>query len=127
MIAERPEFINQLRYQQLLRPFNTFARFEKSVLMDSVSSNDGPRSSIIVRKRAITVNKSCISCRARKVKCDATVVGIPCSVCIGREIAETCRLPTRKDRTRSVRRLSQFTSTRAPRGACADLFDLAGR
>ncbi|CEJ91840.1 hypothetical protein VHEMI07528 [[Torrubiella] hemipterigena] len=44
--------------------------------------------------------KSCIPCRARKVKCDAAVVGLPCSSCTSRQIVHECLLPVRKDRAR---------------------------
>lgn len=47
-------------------------------------------------------NKACVPCRARKVKCDAAVIGLPCSSCTGRQCPEDCVLPVRKGRTRLV-------------------------
>ncbi|KAI1137545.1 fungal-specific transcription factor domain-containing protein [Hypoxylon sp. FL0543] len=53
-------------------------------------------------KRALKANKACVPCRARKVKCDAAAVGLPCSSCTSRQCAENCVLPVRKGRTRKV-------------------------
>ncbi|EHK50763.1 hypothetical protein TRIATDRAFT_211358 [Trichoderma atroviride IMI 206040] len=39
-------------------------------------------------KRAPKANKSCLPCRVRKVKCDATVIGLPCSSCTSRQCAK---------------------------------------
>ena len=52
--------------------------------------------------RVPKTNKSCVPCRARKVKCDAARVGIPCNTCISRDHAEDCVLPNRKDRVKLV-------------------------
>ncbi|KAF2171706.1 hypothetical protein M409DRAFT_63319 [Zasmidium cellare ATCC 36951] len=41
-----------------------------------------------VGKRPRAVNKSCLPCRARKVKCDANVIGLPCSSCTSRQCTE---------------------------------------
>uniref|UniRef100_A0A0B7JRU2 Zn(2)-C6 fungal-type domain-containing protein n=1 Tax=Bionectria ochroleuca TaxID=29856 RepID=A0A0B7JRU2_BIOOC len=47
-------------------------------------------------------SKACVSCRARKVKCDADVVGLPCSSCTSRQCPETCVLSLRKPRRRKL-------------------------
>ncbi|GFP51862.1 fusaric acid cluster transcription factor FUB12 [Trichoderma asperellum] len=47
-------------------------------------------------KRAPKANKSCLPCRVRKVKCDATVIGLPCSSCTSRQCAKDCVLHVRK-------------------------------
>ncbi|KAL1854841.1 hypothetical protein VTK73DRAFT_8686 [Phialemonium thermophilum] len=44
-------------------------------------------------------NKACVPCRARKVKCDAAAIGLPCSSCTSRHCAKDCVLPVRKRRT----------------------------
>ncbi|KIX03057.1 uncharacterized protein Z518_06607 [Rhinocladiella mackenziei CBS 650.93] len=51
-------------------------------------------------KRALKANKACVLCRVRKVKCDAAVIGLPCSSCTSRKCAKDCVLPVRKGRTR---------------------------
>lgn len=48
-------------------------------------------------------SKACVSCRARKVKCDADVVGLPCSSCTSRQCPETCVLSLRKPRRRYIK------------------------
>ncbi|CAH0023964.1 unnamed protein product [Clonostachys rhizophaga] len=48
-------------------------------------------------------SKACVSCRARKVKCDADVVGLPCSSCTSRQCPETCVLSLRKPRRRYLK------------------------
>ncbi|KUJ21871.1 uncharacterized protein LY89DRAFT_637897 [Mollisia scopiformis] len=52
--------------------------------------------------KANKANKACVPCRARKVKCDAAVTGLPCSSCTSRRGAKDCVLPVRKGRTRKV-------------------------
>ncbi|KAL6232810.1 hypothetical protein BDW75DRAFT_216838 [Aspergillus navahoensis] len=44
------------------------------------------------------VSKACVPCRARKVKCNATVIGLPCGSCVSRECPEECILSVRKRR-----------------------------
>ncbi|KAH8124073.1 fungal-specific transcription factor domain-containing protein [Trichoderma asperelloides] len=53
-------------------------------------------------KRAPKANKSCLPCRVRKVKCDATVIGLPCSSCTSRQCAKDCVLHVRKGRSRKA-------------------------
>jgi len=53
-----------------------------------------------IGKGALKANKACVLCRVRKVKCDAAVIGLPCSSCTSRQCAKDCVLPVRKDRTR---------------------------
>lgn len=43
---------------------------------------------------------ACLRCRARKVRCDATPHGIPCSNC--RTDEECCEVPTRRKNARQV-------------------------
>ncbi|KAH6890680.1 hypothetical protein B0T10DRAFT_486434, partial [Thelonectria olida] len=50
-------------------------------------------------------SKACVPCRARKVKCNASVVGLPCSSCSSRQCPESCVLSARKRRKRTVRPL----------------------
>ncbi|KAJ3542440.1 hypothetical protein NM208_g4098 [Fusarium decemcellulare] len=50
-------------------------------------------------------SKACVPCRERKVKCDAPVIGLPCSSCVSRQCSEKCVLSTRKRRRRTVRAL----------------------
>ncbi|RSL54089.1 hypothetical protein CEP54_010067 [Fusarium duplospermum] len=47
-------------------------------------------------------SKACVPCRARKVKCDAAVTGLPCSSCVSRECAPNCVLSARKPRRRTI-------------------------
>ena len=51
-------------------------------------------------KRALKANKACVPCGVRKVKCDAAVIGLPCSSCTSRQCAKDCVLPVRKGRNR---------------------------
>jgi hypothetical protein len=67
----------------------------------SVSDSELQRTTEI-GKRARKVNKACLPCRARKVKCDAAMTGVPCRNCVSRQCAEDCVLPVRKSRTRLV-------------------------
>ncbi|RMJ17995.1 hypothetical protein CDV36_002310 [Fusarium kuroshium] len=48
-------------------------------------------------------SKACVPCRARKVKCDAAVTGLPCSSCVSRLCVPTCVLSARKPRRRTIR------------------------
>ncbi|KAG5657357.1 hypothetical protein KAF25_005921 [Fusarium avenaceum] len=45
------------------------------------------------------ISKACAPCRTRKVKCNAAVVGLPCSSCVSRECIQECVLAPRKRRT----------------------------
>lgn len=54
------------------------------------------------RFRVPKPSKACVPCRARKVKCDAAVAGLPCSSCTSRHCAEACVLSARKRRTKLV-------------------------
>ena len=45
-------------------------------------------------------SKACIPCRARKVKCDAALKGLPCTGCVNRQCPESCILSARKRRKR---------------------------
>lgn len=49
-------------------------------------------------KQSVTANKACIPCRMRKVKCDAAVIGFPCSSCTSRQCAADCAMQKRKVR-----------------------------
>jgi hypothetical protein len=51
-------------------------------------------------RRALKANKACVPCRARKTKCDAAEIGLPCSSCTSRQCAKDCVLPVRKGRVR---------------------------
>ncbi|CAH0053554.1 unnamed protein product [Clonostachys solani] len=62
------------------------------------SQRNGPIESGPLAKRS----KACVSCRARKVKCDADAVGLPCSSCTSRQCPETCVLSLRKPRRRKL-------------------------
>lgn len=50
-------------------------------------------------------SKACVPCRARKIKCDAAVTGLPCSSCVSRQCVPNCVLSARKPRRRSVKTL----------------------
>ncbi|KAK3369228.1 hypothetical protein B0T24DRAFT_658756 [Lasiosphaeria ovina] len=45
--------------------------------------------------------KACLPCRTRKVKCDAYLIGLPCSGCISRQCSESCLVSARKRRKRA--------------------------
>ncbi|KAL2432854.1 Fusaric acid cluster transcription factor FUB12 [Exophiala dermatitidis] len=68
--------------------------------MNSSDSESEPQRAGETGKRILKANKACAPCRARKVKCDAAVVGLPCSSCISRQCANDCVLHVRKARTR---------------------------
>nr|POE90156.1 fusaric acid cluster transcription factor fub12 [Quercus suber] len=70
--------------------------------MTTPTSNSVTRSAARASRQANNVNKACMPCRTRKVKCDAGVIGLPCSSCTSRQSAQECAVPVRKDRTRSV-------------------------
>ncbi|KAG0644947.1 Fusaric acid cluster transcription factor [Hyphodiscus hymeniophilus] len=62
-------------------------------------------------KRTLTANKTCVPCRARKVKCDAAMTGLPCSSCTSRQCAKDCVLPVRlpaTPRSSQLENLNQF-------------------
>ncbi|UKZ54440.1 hypothetical protein TrVGV298_008248 [Trichoderma virens] len=42
--------------------------------------------------------KACITCNHRKLKCDAAIVGLPCSRCVTKGYPETCALANRRRR-----------------------------
>ncbi|KAJ5396940.1 transcriptional regulator family: Fungal Specific TF [Penicillium cosmopolitanum] len=63
------------------------------------SGAEPPRVSGEAGKRALKANKACVPCRARKTKCDAAEIGLPCSSCTSRQCAKDCVLPVRKGRT----------------------------
>ena len=66
--------------------------------LSPLSSPPAPRRMV---KRVVQANKACVPCRARKIKCDAAVVGVPCSSCTSRQSsARECVLSDRKRRTR---------------------------
>ncbi|KAF4614328.1 hypothetical protein G7Y89_g15409 [Cudoniella acicularis] len=70
--------------------------------MNTSASGSEPQRAGETGKRALKANKACVPCRARKVKCDAAEIGLPCSSCTSRQSAEDCVLPARKGRTRKV-------------------------
>ncbi|KAH8907820.1 hypothetical protein BR93DRAFT_911878 [Coniochaeta sp. PMI_546] len=78
--------------------------------MDTSAAGSEPQRAGEVGKRALKVNKACVPCRARKVKCDAAVIGLPCSNCTGRQCAEDCVLPVRKGRARKLAHVSPTPS-----------------
>ncbi|CEI61700.1 hypothetical protein FVEN_g2766 [Fusarium venenatum] len=51
------------------------------------------------RVSAPKISKACMPCRARKIKCDAPSIGLPCSSCVSRETTGDCVLSIRKRRT----------------------------
>ncbi|CAI7598695.1 unnamed protein product [Penicillium manginii] len=57
-------------------------------------------------RRALKANKACVPCRARKTKCDAAEIGLPCSSCTSRQCAKDCVLPVRKGRVRKLNHIS---------------------
>ncbi|KAI2733482.1 transcriptional regulator family: Fungal Specific TF [Penicillium roqueforti] len=57
-------------------------------------------------KRALKANKACVPCRARKTKCDAAEIGLPCSCCTSRQCVKDCVLPVRKGRARKLNHVS---------------------
>ncbi|KAE9369874.1 hypothetical protein N431DRAFT_345215 [Stipitochalara longipes BDJ] len=67
--------------------------------MNTSASDSEPQRAGETGKRALKANKACVPCRARKVKCDAAGIGLPCSSCTSRQCAEDCVLPVRKVRT----------------------------
>ncbi|KAK7216836.1 hypothetical protein V2G26_004839 [Clonostachys chloroleuca] len=68
--------------------------------MDTSAANSEPQRTGKLRKRALKVNKTCVPCRSRKIKCDAAVIGLPCGSCSARQCIDDCVLPTRKTRTK---------------------------
>ncbi|KAJ4215839.1 hypothetical protein NW759_009699 [Fusarium solani] len=60
-------------------------------------------------------SKACVPCRARKIKCDAAVTGLPCSSCVSRQCVPSCVLSARKPRRRIVRTVAVEKESRAPR------------
>lgn len=53
----------------------------------------------------MSTTKACVPCRARKTKCDAASVGLPCSGCVSRNCTEQCVISARKRRRRLVHSL----------------------
>ncbi|CAH0057678.1 unnamed protein product [Clonostachys solani] len=70
--------------------------------MDISAANSEPQRTGKLRKRALKINRTCAPCRARKIKCDAAMVGLPCGSCSARQCIDDCVLPTRKTRTKLV-------------------------
>ncbi|VUC35401.1 unnamed protein product [Clonostachys rosea] len=70
--------------------------------MDDPAVNSEPQRAGKPRKRALKINRTCVPCRARKIKCDAPMIGLPCSSCSARQCFNDCVLPTRKTRTKLV-------------------------
>lgn len=70
--------------------------------MITSASGSEPQTAPETGKRALKVNKACVPCRTRKAKCNAAVIGLPCSSCTSRQCAENCVLPVRKGRNRLV-------------------------
>jgi hypothetical protein len=68
--------------------------------MNTSTSSREPQRAGEIGNRAPKANKACMPCRARKVKCDAAVVGLPCSTCTSRQCAKECVQLVRKGRTR---------------------------
>ncbi|KAM0454498.1 hypothetical protein ACHAPV_008369 [Trichoderma viride] len=68
----------------------------------NTSAREPQRGQREIGKRAPKANKSCLPCRVRKVKCDATVIGLPCSSCTSRQCAKDCVLHVRKGRSRKA-------------------------
>jgi hypothetical protein len=78
------------------------SKLSKILSMNESVSGSEPQRTAEIGKRARMINKACLPCRARKVKCDAAVTGVPCRNCTGRQSAEDCVLLVRKPRKRSV-------------------------
>lgn len=68
----------------------------------NISGSDPQKANNETEQRTPKANKSCVPCRVRKVKCDATVIGLPCSSCTSRQCTKDCVLPVRKGRSRWV-------------------------
>lgn len=68
-------------------------------------------------KRPPRANKACVPCRTRKAKCDASVVGYPCSNCAIRQCPTDCITVTRKIRTARKATHDSSTSPAQPAGS----------
>uniref|UniRef100_A0A8H7K7D3 Xylanolytic transcriptional activator regulatory domain-containing protein n=1 Tax=Bionectria ochroleuca TaxID=29856 RepID=A0A8H7K7D3_BIOOC len=44
--------------------------------MDTYAANSEPQRTGKLRKRALKINRTCVPCRTRKIKCDAAVIGL---------------------------------------------------
>lgn len=64
------------------------------------SASSEPQRGVEAGNRAPKVNKACVPCRLRKVKCDAAVVGLPCSSCKAQQRVDDCTPLIRKGRSR---------------------------
>ena len=72
-------------------------------IMSTFIPGGKPQGTVEAERHAIKVNKACVPCHARKIKCDAMIVGLPCSSCKSRQqCTEDCVPLVRKGRTRSV-------------------------
>ncbi|KAI8712833.1 Zn(2)-C6 fungal-type domain-containing protein [Fusarium sp. LHS14.1] len=60
-------------------------------------------------------SKACVPCRARKIKCDAAVTGLPCSSCVSRQCVPNCVLSARKPRRRTIRAVAADKKSAVPR------------
>ncbi|EEU36362.1 uncharacterized protein NECHADRAFT_52568 [Fusarium vanettenii 77-13-4] len=60
-------------------------------------------------------SKACVPCRARKIKCDAAVTGLPCSSCVSRQCVPNCVLSARKPRRRTIRTVAADKEPGSPR------------
>ncbi|KAF4992927.1 hypothetical protein FGRMN_6871 [Fusarium graminum] len=59
--------------------------------------------------------KACAPCRARKIKCNAAAVGLPCGSCVSRECPHECVLSARKSRTARGRNAGSVRTRRKVR------------
>lgn len=65
-----------------------------------VSKGSNTRGTVSWKHKHHRATNACLRCRARKVRCDATPHGIPCSNC--RTDEECCEVPTRRKNARQV-------------------------
>ncbi|CAH0000107.1 unnamed protein product [Clonostachys byssicola] len=84
---------------------------DRSDAQNRSSQRNGSVESSPLAKRS----KACVSCRARKVKCDADVVGLPCSSCTSRQCPESCVLSLRKPRRSVVSSYQSLNDSRDSR------------
>jgi hypothetical protein len=91
--------VERLKIKPSPRPRNSQAATDATSPPLMNPSGAEPRSGEAGR-RALKANKACVPCRARKTKCDAAEIGLPCSSCTSRQCAKDCVLPVRKGRVR---------------------------
>ncbi|KAL1954427.1 hypothetical protein VTO42DRAFT_1197 [Malbranchea cinnamomea] len=65
---------------------------EKSATRPSIQTSSGPTNHTSFRRQR--ASRACETCHARKVRCDAASLGVPCTNCVAFQIE--CRIPTPK-------------------------------